>query len=187
VKVAFYRDVREELRDGDIVLYRRGRRLSNLLIGVAGRSPYVHAGMLAWWGDDLMLLETIQGAGGRAILFSSQVQQYPGKWDVFRVKDPDKKFVPGAAISYMRRSTSRPYGWWGLARTALAHLPVVRLFVPVDTNDTSNGSLPFCSHLVSSAARHAGADLVPNLADRLTEPSDLGRSALLEGLYTLLP
>ena len=37
------------------------------------------------------------------------------------------------------------------------------------------------------AMRAGGVDPVPNLADRLTEPGDLARSAFYEYRFTLLP
>ena len=40
---------------------------------------------------------------------------------------------------------------------------------------------------VSRACRRGGVDPVPNLADRLTEPGDLARSAFFGYRFTLLP
>ena len=50
--VASYADVRHEIRDGDLLLFRRRDWLARL-IAVAGRSQYVHAAMAGWWSDRL--------------------------------------------------------------------------------------------------------------------------------------
>jgi hypothetical protein len=83
--------------------------------------------------------------------------------------------------------TGRRYGWWSLLWVAMVHLPVVRLLVRPDTDDSANGSLPFCSQAVARACRAGGVDPVPNLADRLTEPGDLARSVFFRYRFTLFP
>ena len=39
--------------------------------------------MAAWWNGRLMCPETVQGRGGRAVLLSNLVQEYPGRIDVY--------------------------------------------------------------------------------------------------------
>ncbi len=43
-----YDEARREIRDADLLLFRR-RSLAAKLIAVAGRSQYVHAAMAGWW------------------------------------------------------------------------------------------------------------------------------------------
>ena len=80
-----YGDVRHQIRDGDLLLYRRRGP-----IAVAGRGHHCHAAKAAWWGDDLFLLEMLQFSGGRAVTLSSQVQHWPGRYDLFEVKTDDR-------------------------------------------------------------------------------------------------
>jgi hypothetical protein len=55
-------------------------------------------------------------------------------------------------------------------------------------DDAADGRPPFCSQACAYADRVGGAvDPVRNLADRLTEPSDLARSPFYAYLFTLLP
>jgi len=61
----------------------------------------------------------------------------------------------------------------------------VRLFIRRFHNGDGDSSAPFCSEAVSRAWRLAGVDLVPNLADRYTEPGDLARSAHLRLVASL--
>jgi len=184
-----YRSARPYIHDGDVLLFRRRRGLAGKLIATAGRSPYSHAAMAAWWRGRLMCLETLQSCGGRAVLLSNLVEEGDAEIDVFsiktwrRVRQKDRQ----AAVEAMLEITGRKYGWWALLKAAIRHLPIVRLFAPVITDDEADGELPFCSQAVAWAWRRAGLDLVPKLADRLTEPGDLARSAALKYRFTLRP
>ena len=185
--LVLYNVVRRKIRDGDLLLFRRKRGLIGKLISVAGRSPYSHAAMAAWWNGRLMCLETIQGHGGRAVLLSTLVATHPGQIDVYRANANRRRFDRDAAVEAMVQITGRRYGWWSLVKAALVHLPAFRFLVLPDTDDQANGSLPFCSQAVSRACRFGGVDPVPNLADRLTEPGDLARSAFFCYRFTLQP
>lgn len=183
--VVSYRERRGAIRDGDVLLFRRAPGWMGKFISVAGRSEYSHAAMAAWWGERLMCLETVQGHGGRAVLLSTLADDAPGRIDVYRVKR--RRFNRQAAVEAMIESTGRRYGWLSLLRAAMLHLPAFRFLAHPETDDAANGSLPFCSQAVAAAMRAGGVDPVPNLADRLTEPGDLARSAALEYRFTLGP
>ena len=88
-----------------------------------------------------------------------------------------------------RRLAGCDYGYGNVVRAALLHLPGVRLMCPADCrDDAADGRPPFCSRAYAYADRVGGAvDPVRNLADRLTEPSDLARSPFYAYLFTLLP
>ena len=66
-----YSAARKRIKDGDILLFRRGDGFASKMISVSGRSPYIHAGMAVWWHNRLMCVDTIQGIGGRAAHLSS--------------------------------------------------------------------------------------------------------------------
>jgi hypothetical protein len=176
---------RRKIRDGDLLLSRPRRGPMGRLITVAGRSEYSHAGMAAWWNGRLMCLETVQGGGGRAVLLSNLVRRRPGRIDVYAANASRRRFDRKAAVAAMIEITGSRYGWWSLVKATFLHLPIVRLFVRPDTDDAANGSLPFCSQAVARACRAGGVDPVPRLADRLTEPGDLARSAFFRYRFTL--
>jgi hypothetical protein len=178
-----YAEARRSIEDGDLLLFRRGRRLASYLIGVAGRSPYSHAAMAAWWDDRLMALEMRQFRGGRAVLLSNLVGR--SEIDVYEANAMHAAFDRRRAVARMKEFTGRPYGWWALLRCGLLHVPVVRLFQQPLCDDRANGSPPFCSMAVAQASRYGGVDPVPNLADRLTEPADLARSPFYRYRFTL--
>jgi hypothetical protein len=181
-----YADVRDVIRDADLLLFRRRNRLTRL-IAVAGRSQYVHAAIAGRWNGRLMCVEMTSG-GGRAELLSNIVEQWPGVVDVYRANAARRRFSRRRALLAMIAVTGRRYGWMNLCRAALLHLPAFRFLAHPDTNDLETSTWPpFCSQAVATATRAGGIDPVPNLADRLTEPGDLARSAFYEYRFTLIP
>jgi hypothetical protein len=184
-----YRRARSQIRDADLLLFRRVGGPVHRLIAAGGRSQYVHAAMAAWWGKDLMCLEMLQFRGGRAVCLSGQVRENPGCWDVYETNPRNRQaFDRTAAVRAMKRFTGTRYGWWNLLRAGVRHLPFVRWFVRPLTDDRIDGiHPPFCSQAAAIACRAGGFDPVPNLPDRLTEPGDLARSPFFRYRFTLLP
>lgn len=179
-----YIDARRDIRDADLLLFRRRNRLTRL-IAVAGRSEYVHAAMAGWWNGRLMCVE-MTSCGGRAQLLSNIVRRWPGVVDVYHANAVHRRFSRRRALLAMIGITGRQYGWMNLCRAALLHLPAFRFLALPDTNDLEHSTWPpFCSQAVAMADRAGGIDPVPNLADRLTEPGDLARSAFYEYRFTL--
>ncbi len=181
---AFYGEVRREIRDADLLLFRRRNWLGRL-IATAGRSQYVHAAMAGWWGDRLMCVEMTDG-GGRAQLLSNLVDQWPGAIDVYRANAARRRFSRRRALAAMIGITGKRYGWLNLCRAALLHMPVFRFLACPETNDLAASRWPpFCSQAIAAADRAGGVDPVPNLSDRLTEPGDLARSPFYDYQFTL--
>jgi len=181
-----YRQVRQSIRDGDLLLFRRRG-----LIAIAGRGTHSHAAKAAWWGQDLFCLEVLQLHGGRAVTLSSQVQRWPGRIDLFEA-NPDARWPEydrAGATALMRRLAGCNYGYAGVAVAALLHLPLVRLFARADVRDGGYTSLPpFCSQACATSDRiGGGVDPVSHLADRMTLPADLARSPFYRYRYTLVP
>lgn len=179
-----YRDVRAQIRDGDLLLYRRWG-----MISIAGRSEYSHAAKAAWWDDDLFCLEVRGLTGGRAVTLSSQVARAPGRWDVYQTNPEGRwpRYDRGGATRFMRRLCGCDYGYRALIAAAMLHLPLVRWLVRPDMDDASPARRPpFCSQACVMADRlGGGVDPVPHLADRLTEPADLARSPFYRYRFTL--
>lgn len=158
---------------------------------MAGRGWHRHAAMAAWWGEDLFCLEVLEWYGGRAVMLSSRVAGRPGRIDVYAT-DPEGRwpeFDRAGAVRMMRRLCGCRYGWRSLLAAALVHLPGVRRMVRPEAEEEASGSRPpYCSHACALAHRLGGrVDPVPHLADRLTEPADLARSALYAYRFTLVP
>lgn len=183
-RLVCYAEARAEIRDADLLLFRRRG-----LISIAGRGRHSHAAKAAWWGDDLFCLEVREWYGGRAVTLSSQVERRPGCIDVYETNPDDRwpDYDRAAATRFMRRLAGCQYGYGNIVRAALLHLPVVRLATRASLDDGAvDRSPPFCSQACALADRIAGAvDPVLNLPDHLTEPSDLARSPFYRYRFTL--
>jgi len=181
-----YREVRHRIRDGDLLLFRR-----RAWIAALGRGVHSHAAKAAWWDGDLFCLEVRAWHGGRAVTLSSQVRRYPGQIDVFEVNPEDRwpQYDRRGAVRYMRRLAGCDYGYGRLALVGLRHLPVVRMFAGIESDDRlGNRRPPICSQACALADRlGGGVDPVPFLADRVTEPADLARSPFYRYQFTLVP
>ena len=186
LKRVHYPDVRCQIADGDLLLYRRLGP-----IAMAGRGRHSHAAKAAWWDEDLFCLEIREWLGGRAVTLSSQVERYPGRIDVYEV-NPDLRWPEydrAGAVRLMRRLAGCDYGYASLMTAAMLHLPVIRWFVRPNVDDQApTRRPPFCSQACVMADRiGGGVDPVPNLADQFTEPSDLARSSFYRYRFTLMP
>ena len=185
-KLVAYREARDQIRDGDLLLYRRRG-----LISALGRGEHSHAAKAAWWDDDLFCLEVRDLLGGRAVTLSSQVARYPGRIDVYEANPEGRwpEFDREGSARFMRRLTGCDYGWANLLATGLLHLPVVRWFFRPSMDDRDRlRRTPYCSHACAMADRlGGGVDPVLHLADRYTEPADLARSLFYRYRFTLLP
>lgn len=185
-----YPDVRSTIWSGDVLQFH-GRGFASQLIGMAGRGGPTHTGMAVWSHDVLLCAEMIW-SGGRAVCLSHLVRQYPGAIHVYRLKLAaylGNANARGDACGAMLRFTGLPYGYADLLRVAALHIPILRHFIRPETggNGIDQPHRAFCSQALSAAYREVGIDLVPNLPDRLTEPADLERSALLAYQFTLFP
>ncbi len=195
------RDVATEIRDGDLLLYRRRG-----LIAVLGRGVHSHAGKACWWGDRLFNLEIREFYGGRVIPLAGEVERYPRRIDVFRANPGNRwpEYDRAGTVRVMKDLVGCRYGYAHILRVALAHLPLLRWTVRPDAADpvcvmrgsrdssesvreiNRNPIAPFCSEACSLADRYGGGvDPIPHLADRFSEPADLARSPFYKYLFTL--
>jgi hypothetical protein len=177
---------RDQIRDGDLLLFRRRG-----LISIAGRGDHSHAAKAAWWSDDIFVLEVREWLGGRAVTLASQVARFPSRIDVFQT-NPDERWPEydrEGATRMMRRMAGCAYGYAGVLAASLLHLPVARLLARADVCDAEpSGRPPFCSQACAMSDRiGGGVDPVAHLADRMTLPADLARSPFYEYLFTLTP
>ena len=88
----------------------------------------------------------------------------------------------------MRKMTGLPYGWRRIWYMAQLNLPFLRLSFPVESiiDDSDNELVyPVCSTAVAHCFDATGYDLVHNRTNNYVEPSDIGRSPLLNYVFTL--
>lgn len=193
-------DATEEIQDGDLLLFR-GKGFIARVIQFFTNSIYSHAGMVTWVNGRPFCAEIREGVGGRLVTLESQVRRCPNCIDVYRFNPDglmqDENVKRSQAARYMERLAGCHYGYWAVARAALAHLPLVRLLLArtkagkalreLDTKAAATRkSPPFCSMGVDlSWWQGASVDIVPELESELTEPVHLSRSYLFRYQFTL--
>lgn len=190
-----YEDLRGNIADGDVLLFRSKGTVASV-IRWATRSTYSHAAMAAWYKDRLMVLESRELRGCRAVPLSAAL--VAGEILVLRTRGGftmNRTLAIDEAVARL----GGPYGWASILRIALSKLPLALLRrIPVlgrviprgptwsEDDETPSGPRMICSEYVARCYRAGGVDLVPNLADRDTTPGDIARSAALAPVGRIL-
>jgi hypothetical protein len=162
-------DVKGELRDGDLLLFRRRG-----LIAIAGRGVHSHAAKLAWWGDEPFCVEVREWFGGRAVTLASQVVRYPGTIDLFRANPGGRwpEYDAAAATRYMRRLAGCDYGYAAVIDT-LEEVTVERLAGGAEVETTAWRFLEEATDLATISGAVVRRDAVwHTLAGVVVAPGD---------------
>ncbi|WP_428303886.1 hypothetical protein [Lacipirellula sp.] len=186
------------LQAGDLLLFRGvvfswrdPRTYTSKLICIASRGIHSHAAKLAFWGGLPFVAEVREMVGGRIVTLDSQVRRYPGRIDVYQAnwRNCHAEFNRVGVVRYMLELAGCSYGWRSLLAAAPLHLPFIRWRVTPNVDDASRPvGMPFCSQACAMADRiGGGVDVVPNLADEITEPGDMARSDFYRYAFTLIP
>jgi hypothetical protein len=153
----------------------QGKELSSRFIRWGSASDYSHCGIVAWWGERLMVFESVR-RGARLVPASLTVDRYDGRVDWWSVR-PAHRPVPTAAIlAEAMHGLSTPFSTGGIAWLAWRIL----LGRYRGTGDAKKRPpAMFCSQYVSRCYRVAGLDLSPDTADDCTSPGEIARSEVM--------
>lgn len=196
-----YQVAKRHLQEGDVLLFR-GHGLVSWIIKQAGRGDYSHCGLLTKCEDCFYVLEFREFIGSRMIPIETLLKEQSGEIDVYRpispvpiiefdlftcIKIRQNTYEEKATSDCFKSFIGLPYGWKRILIFIYRRFLLVRLFYKMKTDDGLNNGMinPVCSTAVCHAIAKTYVDPVPNLADSLVEPSDLGRSALFSYLFTL--
>lgn len=173
-----YGAVRDQIKDGDIVLFR-GRSAVSRMIRWLTRSPYSHAGVVGWWNGRLMVLEAV-GKGVSTSRLSFVVAAYSGHCELWTASEQglDRARVVEEAQLVLGHHYSK-----GKILSNLWRMIVGRRAREADPDGTPDGFV--CSELVSRVWRKGGVDLKPGVPDRFTRPGDIARSSAVRKLGDL--
>lgn len=179
-KLALYEEYRAQMRNGDILLFKGKGWLSEIIKWKTG-SAYSHAGLVAWWGDRLMVLEAV-GAGVRATPISYNLKKYKGGIDYFRSSEEISEVVRSGMLSFAQKQLGKEYD---LGRLFGFFIKLMRNQPLQETETATVPSTFFCSEYVAEVYEQAGCDLVSNRSSQYTSPDKLADSELLEFVGTL--
>jgi hypothetical protein len=171
-----YPEIRDQIRDGDIVLFR-GTSWFSRLLRWGMRSPYSHSGVLAWWNGRLMLLEAVP-QGVLASRMSWVVNHYSGSCELWTARDEhDGRLARDEVIRAAQLLIGRRYSKFKLIRNARR---ILFGRGKVEERDPEADPDDFvCSEFVSRVWRAGGVDLYEDTPDVYTKPSDIARSPTL--------
>lgn len=164
-----YKIARDNIDDGDVLLFQ-GTRLFSRLIRWVTRSRYSHSGLAVWWNDRLMVLEATTPEV-RVMPLSILVGHYR-RVDLYR---PVQALSRIQLVEAATEALGKRYAVWTIVRYARRILCRWRGgYDPRKPPDTF-----VCSQLVSFAYRNAGLDLVAEDPDEFTTPEALAKSSAL--------
>lgn len=156
-----YEDVRRSLTTGMIALSRPGSLEGRIITDVTrvGHSApwqrYSHATMLGWCSNVLMLAETRQHADARLIAASEEFRQWPGYYDIYRVRTRTRLYDPQLAWEFMLRAAGTRYGYNHISRVFVRRHLGHCLLSPLP-NSADPRYPRDCSALIHRAVREAG-------------------------------
>ncbi|MBT1065953.1 hypothetical protein KJY73_20430 [Bowmanella sp. Y26] len=174
-----YAAIRPHMQDGDILLFG-GTNAFSRLIRWACKSDYSHAGIVAWWGERLMVLEA-KGPGVVASPISDNLCHYPGNIDYFRLT-PEHALDNAARkkmLDFALLQLGKKYNFWQLV-PFFFKLVFKKLHKHRGWQDHDIASSYFCSEYVSAIYTKADRDLDILYPNHFTSPQAIGQSKLLE-------
>jgi hypothetical protein len=175
-----YREAREKIRNGDVLMYR-GKSVVSRMIQWVTRSRYSHAGLAAWWNDRLMVLEAV-GKGVVVTPLSSNVRNYFGTVEWFTCAEPLSGHQRAMIVEFAQRELGKEYAQWYALTLGLRIL----FQKDRDRRDALRRERRlFCSHYVAETYNAIGKDLKKGVSDRFMSPGDVAESPLLKNCGVL--
>ncbi len=177
---ARYDDVRNSIKNGDVLLYR-GRSLYSLLIMFITRSFYSHAGLAVWWNERLMVMEAV-GKGVIITPLSSSVDKYDGRVDLFKPREeiPDDERL--TLIEFAQEELGKEYARW---KAIVLGIRLLFQWNIEKRDELRRERKLFCSYYVAQAYNAINRDLKKGVSDRFMTPGDIANSPLLQPVATL--
>ncbi|MDF2180099.1 YiiX/YebB-like N1pC/P60 family cysteine hydrolase [Aliiglaciecola sp. CAU 1673] len=174
-----YQQLRGQMKNGDILLFKGASAFSRL-IRWACKTDYSHAGIVAWWGDRLMVLEAT-APGVVVSPISKNLEHYPGGIDYFRLQESTELSAEKRQemLYFALKQLGKKYATWRLFpfffKLVTGTLKKRRGWQPHDI-----ASSYFCSEYVSAIYNAGDLDLDILQPHHFTSPGSIAKSPLLE-------
>lgn len=177
-----YEDIRELIKNGDVLLYRGTGIFSRLIIWASRRKIKLekrhtksHIEFAVWWQNRLMAL----GAVGKGVIptpLSNNVKNYHGTVELYKadLSDTQRDIIMHYALMQLGKKYSRlrkmiKLGWMLITGKGRDKRDAYR-----EVNEMK------CSHYVSGGYNLAGADPVKGLSDEDITPSEIAQSRIFK-------
>jgi hypothetical protein len=178
-----YRDVREKIELGDLLLYRGDSFVSHL-IGDLTRGAYSHCGMAIWWKTDytaprLMVFEAVWPVVAVRPA-SLSVDHYAGLVDWWSLgPDHRENLAPDRVFETALEKIGQPFSVGGLFRYLFWRIIGAKRMAERKSSEY------FCSQYVSECFREGNLDPVRSKPDTFTCPVELAKSGIWEYRATI--
>mgnify|MGYP000870921763 CR=1 FL=1 len=200
IRLIKYNQAENLINEGDILLFR-GRLYYCIFPNIAwivakiGGGIHTHSGMASWSGKILECLEFRELKGGRAVNLKHQVDLFPGRIDVFRVKSPSCYFDleynkitieynPYIITEKFRELTGHPYSHISILEILFHSLFAKHDFLNKNL-EQNNFNKFVCSTVIAELFKQNYVNLYPLKKTKYISPSNLAHSAMLQYLFTL--
>jgi hypothetical protein len=176
-----YQELREQIRTGDLLLFRGNRLLSGAIERLSD-SPYSHVAILARWGSRVVAFQA-DTRGVEVLPASKMVCRYEGKVDWWSLRHELRErgvFKEDDFLNAALTMLGIKYGYWRLIELGIRIL-LGRTLNPKDAHATPDSL--FCSEFVSRCFRAASNDVLdvnPTANDASTSPSNFATSGFFE-------
>jgi hypothetical protein len=168
-----YNDVRSQIDDGDVILFR-GTILLSRIIERVSHGDYSHCALAANWGERKMVLQAELEGGVQAVPMSIAVGTYKGRVDWFAIAPAHRARLDIAALmAEARADLGLGYAKEGMLKAA-EHF----IFGANVSQDPNDPRALFCSQYVERCFRKAGLSLSKD-ADGATSPTEISASNAL--------
>lgn len=177
-KLLNYDEIRSDMKDGDVLMFKGTGWLSTLIKSKTN-SVYSHAGIVAWWGDRLMVLEAV-GKGLEARPISYNLKKYEGGFDYYKSKKDIPAETRQKMLTYAQLQLGKKYATMRMVKFFFKVMLGFK-FSQEEKDDTAGVSGEyFCSHYVAAIYNSVGIDLQVNMSDKYTTPEQVAKSDYFE-------
>lgn len=167
-----YWDVRDKIREGDLLLFQGDRTLSWVIRWVT-HGVYSHSALVVpAWHDRLLVMQA-EAHGVEIAPASHAVDRYDGKVDWWALADEAyQQLKPKKFMDALLDPVGKPYDFRGAF-----WLGLLKLFHVQTRTPTRRQSSYFCSEYVAEVLREGGIDM-GGMVDAKTSPSDFASCGL---------
>ena len=175
-----YEKYRNEIKDGDVILYE-GTSFISKLIRMITKSSYSHAGLAVWWHGRLMVMEATK-KGVYPLPMSKNIAHYKGNVRLFTSVKPIPQTKRLYMVKFAQGEIGKEYSRWRLILFGY----ILILGKKRDERDLlRKENTLICSHYVAQTYNYAGIDLKEGVSDSFTSPQDIANSPSLHHKFAL--
>jgi len=162
---------RDQIMNCDVLLYK-GDSLTSKIIKWKTGSEYSHAGIVGWWGDQLMVLEST-GKGVYPVRLSKNIKHYHGSVEWWRYTYPMLVGDRELMLEFAKDEIGKEYPkWWEF----------LKFFGGKDSDDRFKieTKIVMCAQFVARTYNYKDYDLASDLSDEFTTPEAIIQGGKIE-------